>query len=190
MLPGSLVPIDEAYPDHRASGCSPRRARPFGRAMEKCSWHLGMMMRIIETLSLKTQACRKFSIRNASHPHTPGLFDTESETYQPEVGRTHIAVHHRMTRHADGTLTAPSPHAHALTSRSPFVERLDLTAGEHAACSQDCADSLRVSVQDPLREPSFLTPQNSFHIRIPRCPRCIKISHRSLSLAIPAESLA
>ena len=49
-------------------------------------------------------------------------------TSQPEVGRTHIAVHHRMTWHADGTLTAPSPHAHARTSRSPFVERLDCSA--------------------------------------------------------------
>src|SRR6266478_4566591 len=85
----------------------------------KCSWHLGMMMRIIETLLLKTQACTKFSVRNASHPHTPRLFAPESETSQPEIGHTHIAVHHRMTRHEVGTLTAPSPFAHALTSRSP-----------------------------------------------------------------------
>jgi hypothetical protein len=86
------------------------------------------MMRIIETLLLKTQACTKFSARNASHPHTPRLFAPESETSQPQVGRTHIAVHHRMTSHADGTLTAPSPHAHALTSRSPSVERLNCSA--------------------------------------------------------------
>ena len=64
------------------------------------------------------------------------------------------------------------------------LDRLDCNAGKRPSCSQECADSLRVSVQDPLREPSFLILQNSFHIRIPRCPRCIKISHRSLSFAI------
>jgi hypothetical protein len=169
MLPGSLVPIDEAYPDHRASGCSPRRARPFGRAMEKCSWHLGMMMRIIETLSLKTQACTKFSIRIASHPHTPGLFAPESETSQPEVGRTHIAVHHRMTWHADGTLTAPSPHAHALTSRSPLQEAR-LQRGE------------RCSMLARLRgRPPCLCPGSSPRTIISNSPKLIPHSHTTVS---------
>src|SRR5437016_14203744 len=34
MIPGSLVLKTKAKPDHRASGCRPRRARPFGRAIE------------------------------------------------------------------------------------------------------------------------------------------------------------
>ena len=34
MIPGSLVLKTKAKPDHRASGLSPRRARPFGRAIE------------------------------------------------------------------------------------------------------------------------------------------------------------
>src|SRR5260370_21383184 len=85
-----------------------------------------------------------------------------------------------------------SPRLHPTLMHSPrdrLLQEARLRAVSVAACSQDCADALRFSVQDPLREPSFLTPQNSFHIRIPQCPRCIKISHRSLSLTIPAESL-
>jgi len=34
MIPGSLVFKTKTKPDHRASGFSPRRARPFGRAIE------------------------------------------------------------------------------------------------------------------------------------------------------------
>jgi hypothetical protein len=34
MIPGSLVLKTKAKPDHRASGVSPRHARPFGRAIE------------------------------------------------------------------------------------------------------------------------------------------------------------
>ena len=103
------------------------------------------MMRIIETLLLKTQACTKFSVRNVSHPHTPGLFAPESETSQPQVGRTHKAVHHRMTRHEVGTLIAPSPHAHALTSRSSLIGSTAKRASAHHARKSALTPSVSLS---------------------------------------------
>jgi hypothetical protein len=74
MLPGSLVlqtkhsliivhpAVILAVPDR-----STRRL--------KCSWHLGMMMRIIETLLLKTQAHMKFSRKK---PVLPEITPTAS----------------------------------------------------------------------------------------------------------------
>src|SRR5205814_4823829 len=63
MIPGSLVPKTKTRPDHRASGLVLAVPDP-SVARLKCSWHLGMMMRIIRTLLLKTQATCSFPRKN------------------------------------------------------------------------------------------------------------------------------
>jgi hypothetical protein len=145
----------------------------------KCSWHLGMMMRIIETLLLKTQAYRLFS-----HKETPFTSNTptnspRSETPQPEVGYTYEAVLHRRATLADGALMGPSPQTHAHLATT-FCRMLGCSAETSPACSQCCADFLRsVIYQSSSQRNIFvipIAPQNLFRIRARRRLRCIRIS--------------
>jgi hypothetical protein len=55
MLPGSLGYKNEAQTDLWCFGVTLAAPNPSARRL-KCSWHLGMMMRIIETTLFETQA--------------------------------------------------------------------------------------------------------------------------------------
>ena len=112
MLPGSLVPETKHKPDHRASGCSPRRARPFGRAIEV------FVASRDDDADYRNAVAQNASLHAVFPQETPFTFDLPTNSPnqkppQPEVGDTLEAVLHRMTTRADGALMGPSPHAHA-----------------------------------------------------------------------------
>jgi len=149
MLPGHLY-LRRSITDHSASGCSPRRARPFGRAIEvfvasrdddadyrnaaaqNASLHVVFPQRNTFTLKHPDQFA---PIRNPLNLKL-ATCTTPAQT-----------VLRRMTARVDGTLMGPSLHAHAHTSRSSFCMMLGCGMVSFGVCSRSCADFLLVLCQ-------------------------------------------
>ncbi len=142
-------------PDHRASGYSPRRARPFGRAIEvfvaSRDDDADYRNAVAQNASLHVVFPQETPFTLTSRPIRPirNLLNlqlaTRSKLFSIECPRVQMERswdHHRMLMH---------------TLAITFCRMLGCNAETSPICSQCCADFLRMSsTRDPLCEASLL----------------------------------